>query len=239
MQEGIRSSRSMGSRVTMMESMKERIRISANQFIYQFKEFAEKFQMCEYDEFQTVIVRELPLEWLMHAVIASFDEELLQRLMVTYGSMVQSQDQFVFMKKILYADVQEILTTYFLSVVYSSQKVKNCVDVVGYQRPEGELIPLFVPLVLTDLLSETRNGKDCEQKRELFVEKLCEANLNKITMGLVLNEAALKKEDKKQAEIKEWTKKARAFVQDKLATDHAIKTRVLDNIDILARRIII
>lgn len=239
MQEGIRISRSMGSRVTMMDSTKECIRISANQFIYQFKEFAEIFKLCEYDEFQTVIVRELPFEWLMRAIIASFDEELLQRLTVAYGSQVQSQEQFELMKENLYADIQEILTTYFLSVIYDSQKVKNCVDIVGYQRPEGELIPLFVPLVLTDLLSEARNGKDCEQKRKLFIENLCEANLNKMTMGLVLNGAPPENEDDKLAKRKEWTKKARAFVHDKLATNHVVKTKILDNIDILARRIFI
>lgn len=225
--------------MAMKELIEEKIRISVNQFVFQFKEFAEKFCLCEYDELQTCIVRELPLEWLVHAVIASFDEELLRRLTVDYGAGVHSKDQFVHMKENLYTDVQEILATYFISAVYDSQRVKNCVDIVGYQRPEGELIPLFVPLVLIDLLSEERNGKDCRRKRDLFIEKLCEANLNKITMGLVLKEDVSKKEDKKQAEMEEWKKVARTFVQDKLATDHAVKRKVLDSIDILARRMII
>lgn len=225
--------------MVMKELTEELIRISANQFVFQFKEFAEKYRLCEYDEFRTCIVRELPLEWLVHAVIASFDEELLQRLTVDYGAGVHSKDQFVHMKENLYTDVQEILATYFISAVYDSQRVRNCVDLVGYQRPEGELMPLFVPLVLTDLLSENRNGKDCRQKRELYIEKLFKANLNKITMGLVLKGDVSKEEDKKQAEMEEWEREARAFVQDKLATDHAVKRKVLNNIDILARRMII
>lgn len=212
--------------------MEEAIENSANKFICKFLIFADKFQLCETDEFMTVIIREVPQELLIKAVIASFGDDILQGLAVNYGSKVVDLDSFEQMKKELCTDIQKILHTYCLSDVYDSQSAVECVDIIGYQQQGEGLIPLFVPLVLANILYTIRNEKDFVRKKELFIEKLCAANYNKITSGLELG-----KKNMNQNDIEIWIKEARAFVEDKLGTEYAVKRKMRENIDVLAKRL--
>lgn len=213
-------------------NIEERMIDSANQLIYMLIEFADEKGLCKCDMLGTRKLKGIPLKWLIESVIASFDADVVQTLLVAYGAKVKNQSDFIDMENEIYTDVRNILETNFVSPVYVNDITKECVDIIGYQLPREKLIPLFIPIVLVDIIFYEKDRRKKDYIKTQFVENLYKAVLHKIVVGLDMSN-----DKKEQIDIDDWKNKANKYIEVKLAEEHARRKRVSDNIETLARNL--
>lgn len=216
----------------MKEKVEAQIKNTANRLICNLLDYADERKLCEHDRLETLILRGIPLEWLVESTIASLNTDEIHQLSILYGTTVSNVREFEMMRQNLYRYIREVLTVYFVTLCDKpeTESIYEYADIEGYQCPEEELMPLFIPIVLLDIVFCEQNVEKRDRKKEMFIGMPCRATLKEIAIGLELD-------DEDEIDIEEWRSEARNFAEEKFRAEYERKRKVFNNIDGLVRHL--